>query len=80
MLRLNANWFPECRFATVSGLGNTIGLTGALAGAAPLAWLVTLVSWRQVFLAPGSSRRCLSGKRTALISGLNNLRKAVSHT
>jgi MFS family permease len=53
MLRLNANWFHERRFATVAGIGATIGLTGALAGAAPLAWLVTLVSWRHVFLSLG---------------------------
>jgi len=54
MLRLNASWFHERRFATVSGLGATIGLTGALAGAAPLAWLVAHVSWRDVFLALGA--------------------------
>ena len=54
MLKLNANWFHERRFATVSGLGGTIGLTGAIAGAAPLAWIVTLVSWRQVFLVLGA--------------------------
>lgn len=53
MLKLNANWFEERSFATVTGLGAMIGLTGALAAAAPLAWIVTLVSWRVVFAAAG---------------------------
>ena len=60
MLRLNANWFQERRFATVTGFGGTVGLTGALAGAAPLAWLVTLVSWRHVFLALGLASLALA--------------------
>ncbi|MCC7487727.1 MAG: MFS transporter [Burkholderiales bacterium] len=61
LLKLNANWFNERRFATVSGLGATVGLTGALAAAAPLAWLVTLVSWRRVFIALGVASIALAG-------------------
>lgn len=53
MLKLNANWFHERRFATATGLGGFIGLTGALAAATPLAWSVTLVSWRSVFTVLG---------------------------
>lgn len=53
LLKLNADWFHERRFATVSGLASTIALTGALAAATPLAWLVTLTSWRNVFGALG---------------------------
>lgn len=51
LLKLSAAWFEERRFATVSGFGNVIGLVGALAATAPLAWLVTIVSWRAVFTA-----------------------------
>lgn len=53
MLKLNANWFHERRFATATGIGAMVGLTGALAAASPLAWVVTLVSWRTVFAAAG---------------------------
>lgn len=53
MLKLAAEWFHENRFATITGIGAMIGLTGALAAATPLAWAVTLVSWRVVFTAAG---------------------------
>ena len=53
MLKLNANWFHERRFATATGLGGFIGLTGALAAATPLAWAVTFVSWNSVFTVFG---------------------------
>lgn len=53
MLKFTADWFAERRFATMIGIGNMIGLTGALAAATPLAWLATFVSWRAVFTAAG---------------------------
>ena len=53
MLKLVAEWFPESRFATMTGIGAMIGLLGALAAATPLAWAVTFVSWRAVFAAAG---------------------------
>lgn len=53
MLKLNADWFHENRFATMTGLGAMIGLTGALAAATPLAWVGAYVSWRSVFVAAG---------------------------
>ena len=53
MLKLNAEWFPEHRFATMTGIGAMIGLTGALAAATPLAWIATMISWRTVFTAAG---------------------------
>jgi MFS family permease len=49
LLKINANWFEERRFATATGIANLAGIAGALASAAPLAWLVTIVSWRGVF-------------------------------
>lgn len=53
MLKLNADWFHENRFATMTGFGAMLGLTGALAAATPLAWVATFVSWRVVFVAAG---------------------------
>jgi MFS family permease len=53
MLKLAAEWFHENRFATITGIGAMLGLTGALAAATPLAWAVTQVSWRVVFAAAG---------------------------
>jgi len=52
-LKLHANWFTERRFATAAGVSNVSGILGALVATAPLAWLITLVSWRQVFEAIG---------------------------
>jgi nitrate/nitrite transporter NarK len=53
LLKLTASWFEERRFATMSGFGNVLGIVGALIATAPLAWLVTVVSWRSVFVAVG---------------------------
>jgi len=53
MLKLAADWFHEHRFATMTGIGAMIGLTGALAAATPLAWVVTMISWRWVFATAG---------------------------
>ena len=53
MLKLSAEWFHERRFATVTGIGAMIGLTGALAAATPLAWIATFISWRTVFTVAG---------------------------
>lgn len=60
MLKLGADWFPERRFATITGIGAMIGLTGALAAATPLAWVVTHVSWRTVFMAAGAASLLLA--------------------
>ena len=54
VLKLNANWFEERRFATATGWANVIGIIGAFAATAPLAWLITQVSWRSVFVAIGA--------------------------
>jgi MFS family permease len=60
MLKLAAEWFRENRFATITGVGAMIGLTGALAAATPLAWAVTRVSWRVVFAAAGMASLLLA--------------------
>jgi MFS family permease len=52
-LKLHANWFSEQRFATAVGVSNVSGILGALVATAPLAWLVTQMPWRHVFVAIG---------------------------
>ncbi|MEA3155431.1 MAG: hypothetical protein QOK44_3020 [Betaproteobacteria bacterium] len=53
VLKINANWFDERRFATATGWANVIGITGAFGATAPLAWLIAFVSWRSVFTGIG---------------------------
>lgn len=53
LLKLNASWFEERRFATASGAAQVVGISGAFLATAPLAWLVTFISWRTVFVAVG---------------------------
>lgn len=53
MLKLNAAWFRERHFASLSGLTILIGNVGALLAASPLAWVLGFVSWRTVFVAMG---------------------------
>jgi sugar phosphate permease len=54
LLKLNAAWFHDRQFATLSGLTLLLGNVGAVLSAAPLAWLVRLISWRTVFVAAGA--------------------------
>lgn len=61
LLKLNANWFHERRFATATAIGNAIGIAGALLATAPLAWLVTYVSWRSVFVVAGGLSAVIAG-------------------
>ncbi|HEX2825591.1 MAG TPA: MFS transporter [Burkholderiales bacterium] len=53
VMKLNASWFEERRFATMTAWANVVGIAGAFAATVPLAWLITLVSWRAVFGAIG---------------------------
>lgn len=53
MLKINAAWFHEREFATVSGYSVLLGNLAALLGAGPLAWLTLVVSWRSVFIVLG---------------------------
>jgi len=53
MLKLNAAWFHERQFATMTGATILIGNTGSLLAAAPLAWVLAYVSWRTAFVAVG---------------------------
>ncbi len=50
ILKVSAVWFPANRFATLNGVTMFAGNLGAVIAGAPLAWIVTLTSWRAVFL------------------------------
>lgn len=49
-LKLAALWFPLHRFAFVSGIGLTFGMTGAVFGQGPLAAAVDAIGWRGTML------------------------------
>jgi predicted MFS family arabinose efflux permease len=51
ILKLSAVWFTPQRFATLAGVTMFTGNLGAVVAGAPLAWIVTLTSWRTVFVA-----------------------------
>jgi predicted MFS family arabinose efflux permease len=53
VLKIIANWFDDRRFATAAGWANVVGISGALAATAPLAWLIGIISWRTVFTGIG---------------------------
>lgn len=66
LLKLNAAWFHEKHFATMTGATILLGNLGSLLAAAPLAWALTYVSWRSAFAAVG----LLSLLLAALVSWL----------
>jgi sugar phosphate permease len=49
ILKVSAVWFPANRFATLNGVTMLAGNLGAVVAGAPLAFVVTLASWRAVF-------------------------------
>jgi len=53
MLKLNAAWFHDRHFATMTGATILVGNAGSMLAAAPLAWALTYVSWRTAFVAVG---------------------------
>jgi len=53
LLKLNAAWFHDRHFATMTGATILLGNAGSLLAAAPLAWALGYVSWRTVFTAVG---------------------------
>lgn len=53
LLKLNASWFHDRHFATMTGATILMGNVGSLLAAAPLAWALGFVSWRTVFVTVG---------------------------
>jgi sugar phosphate permease len=53
LLKLNAVWFHDRHFATMSGATVLIGNLGSLLAAAPMAWALGYVTWRTMFVVVG---------------------------
>lgn len=53
LLKLNAVWFHDRHFATMTGATVLIGNLGSLLAAAPMAWALGFVTWRTVFVVVG---------------------------
>ncbi len=53
LLKLNAAWFHDRQFATMTGVTILLGNVGSLLAAAPLAWALGFVTWRSVFVTIG---------------------------
>lgn len=53
ILKIQSNWFPAKKFASMSGLTSFIGSMGGLLAQTPLILLVSLIGWRNSFLAMG---------------------------
>jgi sugar phosphate permease len=54
MLKLNAAWFHDRHFASMTGATILLGNVGSMLAAAPLAWALNFSSWRTVFVAVGA--------------------------
>jgi sugar phosphate permease len=53
LLKLNASWFHDRHFATMTGATILLGNAGSMLAAAPLSWSLAYVSWRTVFVTVG---------------------------
>lgn len=53
LMKSNTLWFSERRYGLISGLTLLLGNLGAIFAAAPLAAVLALFSWRQVFVGAG---------------------------
>lgn len=53
ILKNNAEWFSERRYALMSGVTAFIGNLGSVCAAGPLAALLLVLSWRSIFLGIG---------------------------
>jgi sugar phosphate permease len=53
LLKLNAVWFHDRHFATMTGVTVLIGNSGSLLAAAPLTWALGFTSWRTIFVMVG---------------------------
>ena len=53
LLKLNAAWFHDRHFATMTGLSILLGNAGSLLATSPLAWALGYTSWRNIFVGVG---------------------------
>lgn len=54
VMKSNAMWFSEARYARMGGLTLLVGNLGSVLAVAPLAFLVGILSWRAVFVTLGA--------------------------
>lgn len=85
ILKINAVWFHDRHFGTVTGLTVLLGNLGAVLAAAPLVWVLGYATWREVFVAIGAFSIIL-GVLTGLLvrnhpgeAGLPSLRELDGH-
>ncbi|MCF7852552.1 MAG: MFS transporter [Simkaniaceae bacterium] len=50
LIYVSTHWFPQKRWALLIGIGNSIGMLGAVFGEGPLSFAVRIWSWRPVVL------------------------------
>lgn len=67
MLKLNAAWFHDRHFGTITGATILIGNIGSVLAATPLAWVLEFVSWRLVFVGVGLLSLALAGLAAWLV-------------
>jgi sugar phosphate permease len=53
LMKLNSVWFHERHFGTIGGFTILLGNLGAVLSAAPLVALLTVASWREIFVVIG---------------------------
>ena len=53
LMRSNAVWFSDRHYGRVSGLTLLLGNLGSIMAAAPLAWALGVLSWREIFVGIG---------------------------
>lgn len=66
-LKLATHWFPQRRFATLSGIGLMIGILGALVAQVPLRLLVEQFGWRAVSVVSGGVMVALGALAWAVV-------------
>jgi len=85
MLKLHAAWFHDRHFGTFTGLSILLGNLGAVAAAAPLAWVLGSSSWRTVFEVIGVLSLTLGVlswylvRNTPIEAGLPSMRELDGH-
>lgn len=61
LMKMNSVWFHDRHFGAIGGLTILLGNIGAVLAAAPLVWLVSYTSWRNVFSVIGVISLLLAG-------------------
>lgn len=67
LMKSNAVWFAERQFGRISGLTLLLGNIGSILAAGPLALLLGLMTWREVFVGAGVISLLLAGLTLLLV-------------